>query len=341
MTLKTLAAAIAIAIAPGLATIGGAWAQANTPAPKPLAKKEVVKVALTSRLEAFAPVLVGVELGEFAKENLEVEYVTARVPEILVLLSTGQADASLGSPTGALFNAIAQGSEIRVVGPGMTQSPDNKQGFYMSTAYLAGRPYSPALFKGQEIGSVVGYGGTVFHYLQKELEKANLSLKDIRTKTIGAADIVTALESGAINVGFVSDPHWTKFKPGKVQYVLGTFGDFSPGSINYGKRFITDRRDLGEAFMRAIVRTVRTHLQGDMHKNPTVMAALSKIMSVPVETLTGNVAPTFPAEMALPMSMAADLQKTYFLTPGVLSYDKPLPNDKVIDTSFLDKAKKG
>ena len=44
----------------------------------------------------------------------------------------------------------------------------------------------------------------------------------------------------------------------------------------YGKRLLQDRKDIGDAFARAYIRTVNTYYQGDYHKDPKVMAEIQK-----------------------------------------------------------------
>ncbi len=331
------------AIVAGLTmTAGVALAQANMPAPQPLPKREKVKVILAAKFEAFAPVYVADKKGELAKENLEVEYVIAKTADQFLLLTTGQGDVGFTSASAGFFNAVASGAEMKVVGPGQIQAQDNKQGLYISKAYLNGRPYSPALLKGTTIGSTVGVGSTVTHWIQKELQKGGLSLADVKFRQTGAADILIAVENGALEAGFISDPFWTKADPNKVQFVTGLYGEFASGCFIYGKSFLEpQRRAAAEAFMRAIVRTTRTYLQGDIHKNEDILQLIASEVGVPADVLRPNVAPIFTPNLDIGPEVAIELQKTYRIVPGVLSYDKDLPADKVMDLSFVEKARKG
>ena len=48
------------------------------------------------------------------------------------------------------------------------------------------------------------------------------------------------------------------------------------GLMAYGKRLLQDRKDIGDAFARAYIRTVNTYYQGDYHKDAKVMAEIQK-----------------------------------------------------------------
>jgi NitT/TauT family transport system substrate-binding protein len=315
---------------------------AGTPAPKPLAKQETVKISYSAKLEAFAPLFLGMAMGEYAKENIKVEArQVGKASDSLVLLSTGQTDAWIGSPLAGLFNAIAGGSEIKIVAPGMFQQPGNLQGVWVRKEFLNGRKFSPDLLKGETFATMVGLGSSVSLPIALELEKAGLTLNDVKFKQMGASDIVLALESGAVNAGFVSDPLWLKIDRSKVEFAFGQPPTYSTGGVFYGPNLLKQRREVGEAFMRAMVRTVRTYLQGDYHKDAKVMEVLAKELEIPMATLQRGVSLGFPADQPLADSTVEALQKVYLSTPGVLTYDKPLPVDRVLDRGFIQAAMRG
>jgi NitT/TauT family transport system substrate-binding protein len=322
-----------------LAAPATAQSIANTPAPKPLARQETVKISFSAKLEAFAPLFLGMAMGEYAKENLKIEATqVGKASDSLVLLSTGQTDAWIGSPLAGLFNAIAGGSEMKIVAPGMFQQLGNQQGVWVRKDFLKGKPFDPAMLKGETFATMVGLGSSVSLPIAQQLEKAGLTLNDVKFKQMGASDIVTALESGAVNAGFVSDPLWLKIDRSKVEFAFGQPPTYSTGGVFFGPNLLNKRRDVGEAFVRAMVRTIRTYLHGDYHKDAKVMETLSKELQIPLETLQQGVALGFPADQPLADSTVESLQKVYLSTPGVLTYDKPLPTDKVLEKGFIQAA---
>src|SRR5688572_4394108 len=91
---STTTAAAPAATAAGGATTSAAKAQTgpNTPAPKPLATRAKLSVAVPLISEAYGAMLMAKELGEFEKENIELSITTLAIPETIVLLSQGKLD---------------------------------------------------------------------------------------------------------------------------------------------------------------------------------------------------------------------------------------------------------
>jgi NitT/TauT family transport system substrate-binding protein len=305
------------------------------PRPQPLAHRESVKVALAARFIDFAPLYVTKALGEFDKENLDVEVVTLRGNEATVMLMSSKIDVMASQPSAAFFNAVNSGADIKIVGPGSFPAATARRGYYLSTAWLAGRPYSPQLLKGVEFGSTQGVGSSPTYYLEKELEKGGLSVRDVKFKLLAGGDIMAALESGAIPGGNLSDPYWALVDPKKAVPVALQPADLTMGAWLYGPSLLKDHRDVGAAFMRAVVRTVRTRLQGKYLDDPQVGAILAKEVDQPLEKLRQNDFSAFPADYQYEKGLTDKLQHTYLLTPGVLNYNDVIPESRVVDMSFV------
>ena len=302
-------------------------------APRPLAEHQHLKIGIGGRVEINAAVLLAQEFGEFDKENISVEMSVQKPSDGLVLLSTRRIDVLASQPGAAFFNAVAGGVDAKMVAPVGFSSPESRQGFWVSRAWLAGRPYTPALLKGQTIGSAVGVGTTISYWAEVELEKAQLDLRAASWRAMGIGDILVALENGAVNVGFLFDGVWQKADQSKVVFAFGGTPDISGGYF-YGPSLLHDNRAAGEAVMRALTRTVRLYLQGHYHQNEKVNAALAKLLGIPADDLRRSGELRFPPDMPIARYTAAVLQKTYALNPGVLTYTDPLPDERVIDRGF-------
>jgi NitT/TauT family transport system substrate-binding protein len=333
MSLKSKLAFAVLAFLPAVVL-----AQAGSPAPKPLAKREVVRISSANAVEAFAPLYVARDMGEFAKENLDVEFIPVSATEQLMVVTRGQGDAFNGAPSAAVFNAIAQGSELKMVAPGQFVPPNTKQGIWAAKSFLAGKPYTPAMLKGQTIASSVGQGSSTWYYISMELEKAGLTMRDVSFRLLPAADIVLAVENGAVNFGTINAPHNRLVNPQKAEFVFGIQPGYSIGGLFFGARLLKERRDVGEAFIRAWVRGIRTHLQGDYHQNPKVMEVLSKAINVPIEVMRQGPALVFPANQPIIAGMTDKLQAAYAAVPGILSYPQAMPEERIVDRRFLEAA---
>lgn len=331
---------IANRIALALLALGVAAAQAqpNTPAPKPLPKREIVRVAQGPGLEAFAPLYIANGMGEFAKENIEVQFVNLAGSNAILLLQRGEVDAINNAPSAGMMNAIAQGAEIRMVAPGMFNNDGTQQGVWVSSAFLAGRPYTPTLLKGQTIASSIGSGSSTVYYIALELEKAGLTMRDVSFKILPAPDIVTALEAGAVGFGIVNAPMTNQISRDKARFAFGITAGYSLGGLFFGPTLVKERREVGEAFIRAWVRGVRTHLQGNYRDNPKVMEILVREIKATEAAIRQGPLLVFPPDQPISAAMLSKLQDIYAATPDTLSYKDKLPDERIADRKFLEAA---
>lgn len=327
----TLLLGAAVAHAQGLAL----------PAYKPLPQKEKVKITWGAKIAVWAPVYLGKVTGDFEKENLEVEYIPARSSDGLVLLSTGKVDMMVGGLSASIFNSVAEGANIKIIAPSSLNPPESRQGVYVTKAFLAGRPYTPTMLKGQTIPTQVGLGSPITAYLARELAKVGGTLRDIQLRQMSGPDIVVALENGATNFAFLTDPFWLNLDKNKAQWLFMNEGDYSTGVYLVGPPLLGEKRAVAEAFVRVLARMHRKYLQGKYMSNPVVTAAMVKEMEVPLENLTRIPEHHFQPNLDLPPKMTSEMQEIFASTPNTLSYTKPLPYEKVIDNSFVAAALKG
>jgi len=306
---------------------------ARLDAPRPLPQREKVIVGTPGKLKQNASLLLAKVFGEFEKENLDVEFSIHKPSDSMVLLSTGRIDAVVTQASAAFFNAVASGVMMKQVAPIGFFGPKN--GIWVSRAWLKDRPWNPALLKGQVVASTVGNGTLTAYVLRTELAKVGLTLNDITWKSLPISDIMMALENGAINIAVLLDPVWMKVDPSKAVFAFPYTPDVT-GSYFFGPNLLVKNRAVGEAFVRALVRTQRTYLQGDYANNPRVAAALAKELDLTEEQVRASGGSIrFPYDMAMREDAAEILQNTYLSTPGILTYTKHLPDEAVMDRSFL------
>jgi len=316
-----------------LSVSSASWAQSGkTDAPRPLAQREKVIVAFSGKIKQYGAVILAKSLGEFDKENLDVEFAIHKPMDSFLLLTTGQVDV-VGTMTSAgYFNAVAAGAEMKVVAPVGFLAGQN--GVWVSRAWLKGRPYTPAMLKGQVIANVSGPGTVTDFAIQTELLKAGLTMSDFKWKQMAVADILLALENGAVNFGLLLDPFPLKADTSKVMFAFPYVRDVTGGYF-FGPNLLTKKRAVGEAFVRALTRTVRNYLQ-DYGNNPRVVAELAKELQISEDQVRASATSVvFPADMLIRKDLAEIMQKIYLAQPGLLNYTTLLPDERVIDRAFL------
>jgi NitT/TauT family transport system substrate-binding protein len=319
----------------------------NTPAPKPLPTKEKVVVASAFKLEFNSPLGLAISLGEFTKENLEVEIQNLNFANSVPQLATGQIDVAVGGFETALFGAGNNNLPVRVV-LGNYYPPKASDYTVAQTGLWCRReifttPQAPKLkeLETKKWATSVGRGSSAMYYSVAEILKREPSFdyKKVEVQAIPSNDILNAVRSKNIDCGILLDPIWVQVKddPTMVQVATQTPGE-PLGIYAFGKRMLQDRKDVGEAFVRAFIRTINTYYAGDYHKDAKVMAEIQKF--------TGQTDAVFQPLAALDsLTMDWEIRKDtttriqqLFLDVGVdLGFKTVVPEDKLIDRSFYEK----
>jgi NitT/TauT family transport system substrate-binding protein len=336
----TTASAPAAANSGSTTTTGTRQSGPNTPAPKPLATMTTLKAAVAGKsFEAYINILLADKMGEFKKENLQVDISVLPVPEIVASVLSGQLDVGpLGVNAGPL-NAISGGSDLAIVAAFPTFRDDSKQGVWVRTSLVAADgTLDPCKMKGMTIAlGSPGLSNTITLSLSRYLAKCNLSLNDIKVSTLQGADQLVALQNGAIDGAYLADPLWADASQKGYAKLIVPFGTFSLNGYMMGK-LRKDKPDVAAAFVRAMVRTSRTYLQGNYRDNPAVKAAMLDIMGIPAATLDATTPLVFDPDLKFKNSTeATEMQKIWIGLGNVLSFKDPLPPERYLDESILDK----
>src|SRR6266508_3104395 len=85
----------------------------GAPEPQPLAERQTVTLSTAFRAEFVAPILLGISMGEFDKENFDVEIQELGFSDALPLIASGDIDIAVGGTEAAFFNAVNSGIEAR------------------------------------------------------------------------------------------------------------------------------------------------------------------------------------------------------------------------------------
>jgi len=314
---------------------------AGSPAPKPLSEQTTLNVSSSFRLEFIAPLLVGDALGEFAKENLKINIVPVRFSDAVPQLANGQIDVAVGGIEGALFNAANQGLPVKMT-LGNYFPPDagdpsvDQTGMWCRSELFknAAKP-KPQELKGKTVGSAVGTASAAMYYVQAWMgNKAKIT--DMQVQTIPSTDMVQAMKNKALDCAILLDPLWTTVATDPAFALVATQTPGEPvGGYFYGKSLLQDKPEVGEAFARAMIRTINTHLTGDYHQNTQVMEALSKAINQPVATIQRTPALVFDWEIR---DGTGERIQDVFMDLGVLTYPKPVAEKKLFDRAYYEKS---
>jgi NitT/TauT family transport system substrate-binding protein len=234
-------------------------------APACAAEPVSVNVGITNVI-ADVGLFVADKRGYFAAENLKVRFVSFdAAARMIASLASGDLDVGGGGISAGLFNAVARGLDLKIVADKSTAAPGLATGALVVRKDLvdAGRYKSPRDLKGWKLAvPAPGTGtGTV---LDRFLATVGLAIKDVDLVYLSFPQMVTALQNGGIDAGFLAEPSLTAVEAtgAAVRIVRDDemFPNHQAAVTLYSGRFITSDRDAAVRFMRAFLRGTRDYL---------------------------------------------------------------------------------
>lgn len=306
----------------------------TTTTPEPATIKVVTLPFIT-----FAPYYIGVEEGHFERYGIEVELVefTAQ-EEILPALSSGQVDVSSGLVSAGMFNAIARGSDIRVVADKGYVDPEgcvNWSVLGRNELVEAGSLETPDQLEGMTVNIVPTTW--LEYYLYEVLAEGGLTLDDIEKVNITSPAVPDALDSGQIDAAVNAEPWVTRLGALGHVPVLGLPQDLLPGQSGavqlFGPTLLGDNRDLGVRFMAGYLDSVAQYVEGPTERNLDIIAAFSQL---PEDLLTEMCWPAINPSGDVDVNGVMDFQE-FALDRGYL--DEIVDSDSFLDESFVQEAR--
>jgi NitT/TauT family transport system substrate-binding protein len=315
----------------------------GTPAPKPLAEKATVTVAIPQTgSESILALFLANQEGEFTKENLNVQIKILPVPETIVLMQQGSVDVTPNGIFAGILNADANGANLKMIA-GLSSFPDSSKAGLWERSALA-KPdgsFDPCSLKNKTVsfGGSAGLAATSTWWIGQYFAKCpGMTIHDVKLSTLGAGDLLAALQSGSVDAGFLPDPIWTDPQTKGYAKLATVAYKGALGGYFASPKFVA-KTDVADAFVRAMVRTARTYLQGDYHHNPdpALQSAIITALGVPAATYNAGVSLVFDPALPIPTTPVQGLQEAWFAAGGILSYKAPLPDDSVVDGSVLKR----
>lgn len=321
-------------------------------APAPLAERASIVLSLPAKLTAASPYIAAGFLGAYDEENLDVEVKIVDSQSSMQLLAQGETDVLLGSYGAGTLNRIASGLEVRAVFPNQVPNADSKEGLWVSRS-VAGEDgvLQADELRGRTVYSVTGCGDALFKfwdYINNSQDgDGDIAATDMMCEPFSVPDTHIALQNGAIEVALVLSPFWQELDASDCCLFASPFGEPPTGALFFGPNLLNDHPEVGQAFIRAISRTIRDHFQGEWSANEELVTQLAAELEIPVESITAvpptNFGTGIPAdELAwLPASILERTQEDFFakeeaLGIELLSYDEPLTYEQVYATQYLE-----
>jgi NitT/TauT family transport system substrate-binding protein len=320
--------------------------ESGAPAPEPLPQRETVRMSSAFKLEFVAPMLLADAFGEFDKENIDFEFVEVGFADAVPQLAQGELDAAVGGVEVALFNAGDQGLGIELAlgnyWPPNAGDYDVAQTGLWCRADSFSNPDDPDFTEVEDltIGSAVGKSSAAIYYSVEMIQRRTgeeFDASDLDVTQVPSSDMLTALENEAIDCGIVLDPLWIEIadNPDYVLAATQTPGE-TLGGVFFGPSLLEERPEVGEAFNRAVIRTINTYLDGDYHADEEVVQAIAEATDSTPETITRT--PSLVFDWEIREGTTQRIQEL-FLEMGVITeFDEPVPEEEIVDRQLYLQA---
>lgn len=220
-----------------------------------------------SAVPYYIPIYMGIELGYFEEEGLEVDYLFGSASDIIRNVAVGNVE--FGFPNGEpVITARAQGIPVNVI-------HTTYQHGLGSTIFLKESGIeTPQDLKGKKV-AITGYGSPNYVQLQILLKKNGLSLNDIQLEIVGTEAIVPALVNKRVDAICFSMLRTFELRYQGIEVDEFKSDEFLPSFGNVvvtGDKILNENRDLAVRFTRALSRVMAYLSDSENMKEATVMA---------------------------------------------------------------------
>ncbi len=204
----------------------------TTPAPAARPMVTVKMAQLDPPPVGSAPLLIALEKGYFAEQDINVDLVPfGNSSDIAAPLAANQVDAGVLGVNVGLFNAFNRGIKVVLAADGGSSRP----GFDYTAIVVrkalvdSGRFKSAADFKGLKV-SIPSRGTPADYGFAQLLQPVGLTLADVDLQTMGFPNMLPALVSGSIDSGWEIEPFLTQALDGGDVVVFKHGEEFVPGA---------------------------------------------------------------------------------------------------------------
>lgn len=312
-------------------------------APKPLAERATIRMGVGSKAESLASLWAALELGEFDAENVTVEISVAPLNDILVLAQQGDLDVVTQGVSAGTLNLLASGDDLRFVFPGGSPAAGGTAlGFWARKDILGDDGVlQPDELPGVTIATVAGEIAATNAWFWKMVDDmgGGVTPEDVTYTDLAYADAANAIVNEAVQIAFTVTPFNELIEESDCCVFLTAAAPTVPASgyVFGPNMYEPGNQELGQAFVRAMARTVRDHMQGDYEANPEVLQAISTQTELPAEQIQGTPSLTFEPEMP---EESLTVAANFFESIGILDFDTAQA-PTLIDSSWIDAVTAG
>ena len=308
----------------------------DAPAPAPLPAPAALRVAVPPAPgPELAPVVVAEALGEFDAEGLDVTTVPLDDEEAMAALDAGEVDVVVGPIGGSYLDALDGGSGARLaLGGVLSRAPNDlaegQAGLWVRTGAVTDGDLGDLAL--QPVAAPGGVQAAAAYPLDLVMSQTSATLNEVALRDAAGPEAATALLDGELAAAWLDAGAWPRVAGEGGAHLAATLpaSESIDGTV-VSARLLGPDRAVGLAYVRAILRTINTHLTGDYTDDEQVMDAIAEGTRLDPATIEAAGPQLFDWEVR--DGTVGRIQEALVLIGGV-AYDAPLPADRFVDRTL-------
>ena len=302
-----------------------------------------IKIGYVPNAGATSALYIAVDKGYFEEEGLNVELERFNSgSKMIAPLGAGQLDVGAGEVGPAMFNAIHQGLDIKVVCSyaGQTKGFVGAPVVVRKDLFESGEITEPEDLAGRKIGVNV-LRGMAEYRIAKVMEEGGLSVDDAELVTLPFPDMPAAFANKALDAGTMPGSHADRaINDGSaVVFRRGDeiAGDIQTAVMYFGKRFLDPaNKEIAVKYLEVFLNALREYKEDPDYSNEENLAIISKYTNLPPDVIKKLERSYNDANCRFFKASMEDAQN-YYISRGYTEYSEPIPLSDIIDESFAEE----
>ena len=233
----------------------------------PALANDTVKVGIVGSFSD-APLYLARDKGFFKDVGIDPQFEElGSLTRQVAPLSAGQLDVASGNISAGLYNAVDRSIPMKIVADKGRNAPGYGYNVIIvrKDLYDSGAVKSAADLKGRSLATI-GAGSADMSIINEFMKTGKLGYDDIKQSVLTLPNHLVALENKGIDATLTPEPFASIIATKGVGVKLATVDSFYPDQqqlvLIYGAKFMQERKDVAQRFMKAYIRGVRAYMDG-------------------------------------------------------------------------------
>jgi NitT/TauT family transport system substrate-binding protein len=181
-----------------------------------------------------------------------------------------------------------------------------------------------------------GLDSSALYPIRLTLDQEELNLNAVDTAAVGEDDAVDRLTGGQVGLAWLSGPAAASVAGDDALRLVGTLpaSESIDGTV-LSARLVGPDREVGLAYVRAVIRTINTHLADGYGEDAAEALAEATDTDASVDEITAGPDPLFDWELRA--GTAGRIQDALAVV-GSIGYEIPLEESQVVDRTLYEDA---